>query len=94
MANDPDKKQSVAKRVFHNHDITEARGLHAARKATKKLSSASLTIQNATDVALGFQREIERMNSNLNMHLAELIREENKEKDRIRLKAEREEKMR
>ena len=45
VANDPVRKQSVAKRVFYNHDITEARGLHAARKATKKLSSTSLTLK-------------------------------------------------
>ena len=94
VAIDSEKKQCVAKRVFYNHEITEARGLYAARKATKKLSSASLTLQNATDVAQGFQREVERMNTNLNMHLQALIKEEEDEKDRIRLKAERDEKLR
>ena len=66
----------MAKRIFYNHDITEARGLHAARKATKKLSSASMTLENANAVAQGFKREVERMNSNFNMQLQALIKEE------------------
>lgn len=31
VGNDPDKKLSVAKRIFYNHDITAARGTYAAR---------------------------------------------------------------
>jgi len=41
VANDPEKKKSVAKRIFQNHDITAARGQYAARRATKKLSSTN-----------------------------------------------------
>ena len=38
----------------------------------------------------GFKREVERMNSNLNIQLEALIKEEKEENDRIRYKAERE----
>ena len=90
VAFDAKKKESVKQRVFYNHEITEARGLHASRKATKKLSSASVTLQNATEVAKGFQREVVRMNSNLDIQLQALIKEEEEENDRMRHEAERE----
>ena len=90
VAFDAKKKESVKQRVFYNHEITEARGLHASRQATKKLSSASATLQNATDVAQGFQREVQRMNSDLGIQLQALIKAEKEENARMRRKTERE----
>ena len=71
---DPLMEESVTSRVIHNHDITEARGLHASRQATRKISTTSITLQEATDVVEGYKREVQRMNSNIEIHLQTLLK--------------------
>ena len=84
VALDAEKRESVSQRVLYNDEIIEARGNHASRSATKKLSSVSESLQNAIDVAQGYQQEVMRINSNMNI-LLQALKEED---DRMRRQAE------
>ena len=42
--NDPEQHKRVAERVFHNHDVTNAKGLHIAKQASKQQNASCDTL--------------------------------------------------
>ena len=81
-ADDPEKHKSVARRIFHNHEVTHATGINAARKAYAQSKATMNTISAATDVAQGFNREVEKMNRGFAVRLEAIQQAERAEKER------------
>ena len=52
---DPERKK-LAKRIFHNHEVTEARGNIVSLHAQAASKQAKSTLEKALSVASGFQK--------------------------------------
>lgn len=59
---DTSRVKDVTDRIFHNSEVTEARGAYAGRKAMTQHMASFVTINAAQAVASGFQRAVEKMN--------------------------------
>ena len=49
-----EQHKSVARRVFHNHDVTAANATHVSRKANIQQQHTDETLETAKAVAQGF----------------------------------------
>ena len=76
------KHENLANRIFHNHDVTQARGVHAAKLADSKLQHSNSTLESALYVSQAFQREVEEMNKNMTTRLEAIMQEERVQKQR------------
>lgn len=85
---DPDLHRRIAERIFHNHEVTQSRGLHVAKKAFKQHSASVETLEAAVAVARGFEREVEIMNKGFTARLDKILQAENAKKQKA-LEAER-----
>ena len=59
-----EKRASVARRVFENHEITGARGAHAGREANFAYLKTENTVGSAKAIAGGFLDAVTSMNKN------------------------------
>jgi len=75
--------KDVAGRLFHNSDVTEARGAHAVHMATLQHAASISTIITAREVVFGFQNAVDKMNRNFTLRLNEIIRVERECKELI-----------
>jgi hypothetical protein len=74
--------KDIADRLFHNSEVTAARGAHAVRKATLQHAATTSTISTAREVAHGFENAVEKMNRNITMRLDEITKVD---RDRLEL---------